>query len=123
MTVGAFRGYPSLQELQCSGENLPAGSDLVYMVLFKQATGKILAFINLRKGECSTAEDYVSCDVDSDDTRRSRLRVLLTDVDSSATAFGCNVTVIGPGGMLKTLSWWLAVDPIRECVGTDGVGW
>ena len=115
MSVKPFRGLHSLQELQCTGTTLSADSDLVYMVLFKQSSKDVLAFVNPRKGECSTSEEYVSCAVDDADTRKSTLRALISDVnEGESRAYGCNVTAIVSGGLLKTISWSLTVRHPRE---------
>lgn len=111
----SFQGFHDLQEIQCSGENLPQDSDLMAMVLYEAISNNILAVANLRKMECSTSSKYVACQLDGTDTRKSKLKALVDDLDEGQSrVYGCNVSAFASGIRMEALSWSITVHHISE---------
>ncbi|XP_076457965.1 uncharacterized protein LOC143291754 isoform X9 [Babylonia areolata] len=110
----SFQGFHELQELQCSGENVPADSEIMIMVLYDTATKDILAAASIGKRQCSTSHRFVACHLDPADTRQSRLKVLIDDLaEGQSKVYGCNVTFVTPDMQVKTFSWSTTVYHIR----------
>ena len=115
----SFQGFHNLQEIQCSGENLPQGSDLMAMVLFEANSNSILAAANLRKMECSTSDRYVACHLDDTDTRKSRLMALVDDLaEGQSRVYGCNVSAFASGMQIELFSWSITVHHISKLTFT-----
>ena len=114
-----FQGFHDLQEVVCSAEPLPPDSDVMSMVLFSDALDKgdktVLAAVNLKKGECSTAAEFTSCRIAHSDSRRSRLRALVADLtEGQSRVYGCNVSALVSGVRMETFSWSLTVRRLSE---------
>ncbi|XP_076457968.1 uncharacterized protein LOC143291754 isoform X12 [Babylonia areolata] len=105
-----FQGFPDIQEIRCSGDSLPANAELMFVLLYEKAGGKVLGTLNVNKQECTTTEKYASCVVSSSDSRQSSLRVLVSDLpEGLSREFGCNVTILRSGVRVETLTWSLTV--------------
>lgn len=108
----SFKGFRDIQQIQCSGEALPPDSDLFFMVLYQVTDTasdggiKTLGQLNVNKRECSTSEDYVSCDIVESESRRSRLKALVADLaEGQSRVYGCNVTALISGSTTGIMSW------------------
>ncbi|KAK7490325.1 hypothetical protein BaRGS_00018486, partial [Batillaria attramentaria] len=114
LSYGSFQGFPDITQVECSGETLPADHDLFSIALYQVSDNRVLAFVNLRKRECSTSHSYVACHIDDADSRKSKLRALVADLnEGESRAYGCNLTSLGSGGQAKLISWSLVVTRIR----------
>lgn len=114
-----FRDVPTLQVLECSGDAVEAGLDLLSMTIYLAGWGRdtpFLVSVNLRNGECSIAENTFSmCDVNTLDSRKTSLQTLVSNPeDGKSRLYGCNATVYQVGGRTHTMSWFLTVVPISK---------
>ena len=119
MSSRSFQGLHDLQELQCSGENLPQDSDLLTIVLYEVKSNNILAAANVRKQECFTSNSYVACHLDDTHTRSSRLKALVDDLaEGQSRVYGCNASVFASGMRLRSFSWSITVHHISKLSAT-----
>ena len=110
MTVHDFLGFPSLQEVECSGGSLKAEVDLLSLTLFRTADNTILANLNTFKGTCKTFSEFSSCVLDVGDTRKSSVKTLVADLEEGETTIvGCNVTSFLENGHAPRYSWFVSV--------------
>ena len=110
MTVGDFLGFPSLQEVECSGGSLKAELDLLSLTLFRAADNTVLATLNTFKGTCKTFSEFSSCNLNVGETRKSSVRTLVADLQQGQTTIlGCNVTSFLENGHAQMYSWSLPV--------------
>ena len=110
-----FQGFTDIQEIQCLGDGLPPESDVVLMLLYEQANNKILAVMNMKKRECSTLEEYTSCDMVDSDPSKSRLRALITDLTvGQSRVYGCNTSVLISGIRMESFSWSITLHHISK---------
>ena len=110
MAVRDFLGFPSLQEVECSGGSLKAEVDILSLTLFRISDNSILAIANPLKNTCKTYSDFSSCDISASDTRSSTVRTLVADLEEGQTTIiGCNVTSFLETGHPQVYSWSLAV--------------
>ncbi|KAK7105434.1 hypothetical protein V1264_016813 [Littorina saxatilis] len=111
----SFQGFYNLQEIQCSGENLPPDSDLLGIVLYSVKPSLLLAAANLRKQECSTSSSYIACHLDTADTRKSKVKALVDDLtEGQSRVFGCNISAFVDGTRMTSFSWFITVHHISE---------
>lgn len=104
-----FRDIPSLQLVECSGELLDSSIDILGISIFTTVSHAVVAYVNLRSGECSTSGSYSSCVIDKSDTRKTRLVVLVDDLtENQSRAYGCNVTSFRAGHS-HVVSWSISV--------------
>ena len=110
MTVHDFLGFPSLQEVECSGGSLEAEVDLLSLTLFRTADNTILAKLNTFKSTCKTFSEFSSCDLHVDNTIKSSVRTLVADLEEGeTTTVGCNVTSFLENGHTPRYSWFITV--------------
>ena len=116
MTVRDFLGFPSLQEVECSGGSLKAEVDLMSLKLFRITDNTVLAITNPVKNTCKTFSEYTSCSLNMGDTRKSLVRTLVTDLEEGETTrLGCNVTAFHEDGHAQMYSWSISVYRKRKC--------
>lgn len=112
MEVQTFRGISLIQEVICSGSHLDAEVEVISLKLYRVSDNSVLAFVSHVSNECKTFGEFSSCVVDSTDTRRTKLRVLVPDLaEGEMEQLGCTVLVT----RLKSLSneqftWKLSVE-------------
>ena len=106
-----FRGFPSLQEVECWGGYLQPEVKLLSLAIFPSDSGTVLAYANPYTNECITFTDYSSCYIDTSDTKQSRLRVLVSDLtEGHSRRYGCNITTFKSVGHTKTSTMYIAVE-------------
>ena len=116
MTVRLFKGFPSLQEVECTTENLKAEVKVFSLKMYTGPTNTVLAHANPVTNECITFKDYSSCKIDSSDTRKSRLKVLVSDLEEGESRkYGCTATSFGSLGETNAASWSITVWRKSKC--------
>lgn len=115
MTVHTFRGIPDLQEVECSGGHLDSEVNILALKLVEESNSSVLAYANPMKKECLTFGEFSSCFLDTTDTRKSRLRILVSDLAVGQTRmYGCVVSSWKSLGVTETLKWSVAVTGQRK---------
>lgn len=115
LTSRPFQGFADIQEVECLGDSLPPESDVVLMLLYEKTHNKILAAMNMRKHECSTLEEYTSCDMVDSDSSKSRLRALITDLaEGQSRVYGCNISALISGIRMESFSWSITLHHISK---------
>ncbi|PVD27411.1 hypothetical protein C0Q70_12569 [Pomacea canaliculata] len=106
LTSGAFRREQSIREVVCTCEQLSPDIDVLFMMVYQVPSSRVLASFSYYKRECWNSDYFVSCVIDEADSRMSRLAILVADLpEGSSRAYGCNVSTMAPGGVLRVLSW------------------
>ena len=80
MTVRNFKGFSSLQEVECWGEHLDPEVEMPSLKMYTIPEQKVLAYLFLVSKECMTYSEYSSCFIDESEPRKSGLRVLVSDL-------------------------------------------
>lgn len=112
MTVRNFRGFPSLQEVECSGKTLTREVDTLSIMLFRMSDKSPITTVRTSKNTCHTLTDYASCHIDTGDPRKSVARVLVSDLRvGQITVIGCSVTVMYYFGHPQVYNWSIKVTP------------
>ena len=110
MTVRDFMGFPSLQEVECSGGSLRTKVNYMSLTLFKISDNSLIATLISSKNTCKTFIEFSSCEIDSSDSRKSVVRTLVADLEEGgSTRLGCNVTSVLESGHPRVFSWSLVV--------------
>ncbi|XP_025102324.1 uncharacterized protein LOC112568951 [Pomacea canaliculata] len=99
MSVSPFYGQPTILEVQCSGSGLEANSKLVSLALYGSSKSSIVASVNLVNKECSTSDTFSSCEIHSNDDRRTAVKSLVFDLrEGEERQYGCEVNSLRPRG-------------------------
>lgn len=115
LTVRDFLGFPSLKEVECSGQSVKAEVELLSLTLYRQDNA-ILAILNTIKSTCKTFNEFSSCDLNEVDQRRSVLRTLVSHLEAGqTTVIGCNVTTFQEIGHAPRYSWSIPVYRESKC--------
>ena len=110
LTSQPFQGFTAIQSVECTGATLPGDSDLLSMVLYQVSNSELLAIANLRKRSCSTSQTFIACHIDESDSRRSKIKALISDLtEGQSRAYGCNLTSLSSVGQSSIVSWSLVV--------------
>ena len=110
MTTKEFKGIPSIQEVECWGAGIKPELKLMSLKLFKNEDRSVLASVNVITNTCLTYTDYSSCFVDTVDTHRSRLRVLVYDLEEGGSReYGCTALALRTTGDASELTWSVLV--------------
>ncbi|XP_076457961.1 uncharacterized protein LOC143291754 isoform X6 [Babylonia areolata] len=105
-----FQGFHEIQQLQCSGEVLPADAKLFYMVLYELPQARVLGQVIATDKVCKTSEAYTLCEMGVSETRKTKLKALVADLpEGRSRKYGCNVTALFPDGGVQILTWSVAV--------------
>lgn len=110
MRVHNFLGFPSLQEVECSGGSIETDADILSLTLYKVPTNVLLANVKTFKNTCKTFSEFSSCTIVSGDSRKSTVKTLVADLEEGGrTMLGCNVTVVQENGHPRVYSWSILV--------------
>ena len=110
LTSRDFKGIPSLQEVVCSGRSLEPEVKLLSLRMVRFADSKVISSLNVFSNTCITHGDFSSCLIDTLDTHKSRLRILVFDLEEGESRiFGCKVHTMDSFGNPTTLTWTLLV--------------
>ncbi|KAL8563675.1 hypothetical protein ACOMHN_035409 [Nucella lapillus] len=105
-----FLGLAHMQELECSVEGLPSGSNLYAMFIYERHRERILSSMDIQNKQCSTSEYFNSCLINSRDPRRSKLRLVISDLSwGERREYGCNASIKTSDGRFKVETWFLTV--------------
>ncbi|PVD27413.1 hypothetical protein C0Q70_12571 [Pomacea canaliculata] len=114
--VEDFRRIPGVQEVQCTGEELKGDVGIFSLTLYAADNKRSLSSVNLVTKTCSASSVFASCFIDDSDTRKTRIRALITDlVEEEVREFGCNLTTfVGSSKQTTFVNWWLPVSRPSE---------
>ena len=115
MTARDFKGIPSIQEVECWGHGLKPEVKLMSLKLFNSFDNSVLASLNIYTNTCLTYSDFSSCVVNNIDTHKSRLKILVHDLEEGdSRRYGCKLTVLDSEGDASDLKWSIVVTRISE---------
>lgn len=110
MTSRDFRGISSIQEVECSGGYLNSDVKLISLQLFELPDSTVLASLNVYTNNCMTFSDYSSCTIHPADTHKSKLRILVHDLEEGESReYGCTANTVNPLGNVIFRNWKLLV--------------
>ena len=110
MSTKEFKGISSIQEVECWGAGLKPEMKLMSLKLFKTQDSSVLASLNVFSSTCLTYADFSSCFVDSLDTHKSRLRVLVYDLEEGESReYGCTALALRTTGDASEFTWSVLV--------------
>lgn len=106
MIARDFKGFPSIQEVECWGHGLKPEVKLLSLRLYRASDNFLLASVNVFADNCLTYTDYSSCVINTSDTHKSRVRVLVYDLEEGdSRRYGCKATVVGSEGEARNILW------------------
>ena len=115
LSVRNFKGFPSLQEIECQIGSYNAEVNVFSLKLFRLPSNIVLAHANPVKNECQTFGEYSSCRIDIRDTRKSTLNILVSDLkEGESRRYGCTASSFGPLGATNTSTWSITVKRNRK---------
>ena len=104
-----------MQEVECTGGELKPEVDVMSLSLFRTADKFVLATLNAFKDSCFTHTDFSSCYIDQNDSRKSRLRILVSDLEEGESReYGCRANIINTRGETASSDWSILVSRKRE---------
>ena len=105
-----FKGFPSLQEIECTGRDLKPEVDLLSLSMFRLSDHFVLGTLHVIKNSCFTRTDFSSCSIDLDNSHNSKLRVLVSDLaEGESQEYGCKANIITGRGETDASTWTLVV--------------
>ena len=115
LTARDFKGIASIQEMECWGEGLRPEVKLLSLKLYRISDSFVLASLNVFANTCLTYSDFSSCQLSTTDTHKSRLKVLVYDLEEGESRrYGCKATVVKSEGDARELNWSIVVTRRRE---------
>ena len=115
MTVRNFKGFLSLLEVECSAAEVRTELRVFSLKMFSLPDNIVLATANPMVNECVTFRDFSSCSIDRVDTRHSKLRVLVSDMEEGEVRrYGCRVNSFDSFGDTVTSTWSISVERESE---------
>ena len=115
MAVRNFKGFESLQEIECWAGHLETEMKLLSLKMYAISDSSVLAYLNTLTNECVTYGEYSSCFIDTVSTRKSRLKVLVADLaEGESREYGCKASVFRSGEEAQTTSWSIVVKRMSE---------
>ena len=106
MTSRVFRGIPSIQEVECSGQNLSSDVKLISLQLFRLPETSVLASLNVYTNNCMTFSEFSSCAIRPANIHQSHLRLLVHDLEEGEKReYGCTANTINPLGNSLYRNW------------------
>ena len=110
MVTRDFKGITSIQEVECLGGGLRAEVKLLSLKLYTLEDNGVVASLNVIANTCLTYTDYSSCSVDTRDTHKSRLRLLVHDLEEGESReYGCRALALHTTGDESGLTWSILV--------------
>ena len=110
MRTQEFKGIPSIQEVECWGGGLKPEVKLLSLKLYRVSDSYELGSLNILTKNCLTRSEFSSCYVNSSDTHKSRLRVLVHDLEEEESReYECKALALGPSGDGEEAIWSIIV--------------
>lgn len=110
MSVRDFRGFESIQEVECSGGHLEAEVNILFLKLFEVSNQTVFAYLNVQSRSCLTFAEFSSCFVDPVNSRGSRLRILVSDLEvGESRRYGCTLSTWRSLKDTETFTWSVSV--------------
>lgn len=105
-----FKGLECLQEVECHAGHLEADLKVLSLKLYTLSDDRVLAYLNTFSNECITYGEYSSCDISSGNSRNSKLRVLVTDLEEEERrGYGCKASVFRSGEEPSISTWSVVI--------------
>lgn len=115
MTSRDFKGFPSLQEVECTGRSLKPEVKLIALQLYSLPSNRLLASMNVISNECVTWGDYSLCRVNKTKTHKSKIKLLVADLnDGESREYKCTANTYDSYGFSKVFTWTIVVKQLRE---------
>ena len=96
--------------MECSGRSLGPEVKLLSLIMIRFADNKVIASLNVFSNTCVTLGDFSSCVVDTVDTHRSKLRILVFDLEEGESRkYSCKVHTMDSFGNPSTSTWTRSV--------------
>ena len=113
MRVSNFRNISSIQEVECSGGALRPEISLLSLKTYTLLNTTVTAYLNIMKNECITLSEYSSCVIDASNTRNSRLRFLVHDLEEGESrGYGC--VAVSFKSLEETTTWTWTITVTRH---------
>ena len=110
-----FKGFPSLQEVECTGRDLKPEVDLLSLSMFRLPESSVLGTLHVIKKSCFTRADYSSCSIDLENSHQSKLRLLVTDLsEGESREYACKANAINALGETEISTWNILVSRRSE---------
>ena len=110
MTSRDFRGISSIQEVECWGGNINSDVKLMSLQMYKLPESTVLASLNVYTNNCMTFGDYSSCVIHPSDIHRSRIRILVHDLEEGESReYGCSANTLNSLGNSVIRTWKLRI--------------
>ena len=101
-----FQDIPSLQEVECWGGNLESDVKLMSLQMYTLPDTTVLASLNVYTSNCMTFGDYASCIIHPTDTHKSKIRVLVHDLEAGESReYGCTANTLNSMGNPMVSTW------------------
>lgn len=92
MSSGNFKDLPEIQEVECWPGIKETDMKLLSVSLYRVPGNSALVLLNVLTNSCLTHGEYSSCIIDTSDSRNSKVRVLVSDLEEGESrTFGCDV--------------------------------
>lgn len=92
LTSSTFKNIPEIQEVECWPGNMESDLKLLSLSLYRVSDKSVLALLNVYTNNCLTHGEYSSCVIDASDPRKSKVRVLVADLqEGESRTYGCDV--------------------------------
>ena len=113
--MGDFKGFQSLQEVECTGRDLKADVDLLSLSMFRMSDSSVLGTLHVIKNSCFTRSDFSSCHIDLENSRKSKLRLLVSDLsEGESREYACKANAINTLGESEISTWNILVSRASE---------
>ncbi|XP_025101731.1 uncharacterized protein LOC112568586 isoform X18 [Pomacea canaliculata] len=110
MSVRDFRGFESIQEVECWGAHLEPEVNILFLKLFEVSNQTVFAYLNVQSRTCLTFAEFSSCFVDPVNSRGSRLRILVSDLEvGESRRYGCTLSTWRSLKDTETFTWSVSV--------------
>ena len=115
LTSRDFRGFPSLQEVECTGQSLKPEVKLIALQMYTLPDRRLLASMNVISNECVTLGDYSSCRVNKTDTHKSKLKLLVSDLrEGKSRGYQCIANTFDSYGSTRVFTWTITVERLGK---------
>lgn len=115
MTSRDFKGFPSLQEVECTGQGLKSDVKLIALLMYSLPNNDVMASMNVISKDCVTFGKFSSCEVNVTHPHRSKLRLLVADLEEGERReYKCTANTYDSLGLTKVFSWTSVVQRVSE---------